>query len=928
MIMLLPMALPAATYAYAAGHPTSLSFSGSNSTNNTASSTVATTTTASTSTVYSTSTTSVASSSTTYPTSTTASTSVTTSTIHTTSTSSTVPTSTTYTTYTTSTSSISSTTIRANTTSTIPANTFQTTSTTTIPPTSTTYHTSTSSISSTTIPTNTMHTTSTTTTIPASTTYSTSTSSISSTTVHANTTSVIPTNTVHTTSTTSLTSTIPTTIYSNSVIAPYNLSITSLTANVPLGGNATIRASWSGSPSQYTMYVYSGPSTSCSSDTNLVTYHSYTAASAYYVSAHPTASSYYCYKLVDSAGDYAYSQTIYIYVTNPGTVTTMPSTTTIYANAITNHTTSTSSTISSTTTIYTNTINRTSSSTSYTTTISSNVAATPPIPLSNLTISMVAGVTATSTGGSATIRASWSGNAKPFGMYVFSGSSATCASDTRPVSYYNITAPPAYVSVYPNASTYYCYRLADSAGSSAYSPTQYINVPYICAPPSTYNATTMSCWSPSVVISTRNSSQSSLKNISSSVGISANALLALSTTSNSLIIKCAGCAGATNNTQGITTISASSNSTSFANALSTNSILLNRFVGNSTPEGFSIINSTITANQTNGTANSVTINWSSSGAAGSRNVSIDSIKRTTTNQSSITSSELGAQYVLNYMSNATNISVTSHTEVRASAVIRGNSSTTQYVPSNVTVYSSRGNAAVISITNLVRNSSNYVNTTSASRLSLDSVAITSRKNITTLAAGITVYNSISSANAVPSSIVHRTNAGNVIGIIVINSSVNDSLIKTVQYRFNVSKRLLAMKSISPQSVHLYRQNATAAKWAALPTNLTGSNATQYFYAATSPGMSIYAIGFGYLESNITQTNSTNLLPTQTSQKKIFDPLFMLVVLLLVIAAAIVYLALFRRGGSNFPPESAAPQQYDPSKTTEDAINNYIDQESR
>ena len=364
-------------------------------------------------------------------------------------------------------------------------------------------------------------------------------------------------------------------------------------------------------------------------------------------------SAFYCFSLFDSIGDYAYSPTIYANSISISTTTTIP-TNTVTSSITSSSTTTkptTSTTIQYTTTIPSNTIANHTSSTSITTTIQA-------IPLSNLTISMVSGVTATSTGGSATIRASWFGNARPFRMYVFSGSSTACGSDTRPVTYLSFNASPAYFPVYPNASAYYCYKLMDAAGSLSYSLTQYINVPYICAPPSVYNATTMGCWSPRVAVSVSNSSQAAIQNISSSIGISANALIALSTTPNSVVVNCNGCNGAVNNTQGITTISAAGNIPSRANTLSTNTTLLNQFVTNSTPKGFSIINSTImSSNQTNGTANGVVISWNSSSAVGSQNISVATIRKITANQSSITPAQLGAQYVLNYMPNVSSISV-------------------------------------------------------------------------------------------------------------------------------------------------------------------------------------------------------------------------------------------------------------------------------
>jgi PGF-pre-PGF domain-containing protein len=504
--------------------------------------------------------------------------------------------------------------------------------------------------------------------------------------------------------------------------------------------------------------------------------------------------------------------------------------------------------------------------------------------------------------------------------------------------------------VYPNASAYYCYRLADSAGGSAYSPTQYVNVPYICAPPSVYNATTMGCWSPSVVISTSSVSASYLQNVSSSLGIPVNVLLALSNgyltgAANTITIECAGCTGAGTNAQGITTISTNSafsanlvrrlitsinasSSLSLANALSTNSMLLKQFVSNSTPTGFSVVNnSTMLEYRQNaaGVGNSVTIAWSSSGATGYRNISVASIKRIATNQSSITPSQLGAQYALNYLANTSSISVTSHTEVHASSVVNGNNGTTQYVPSNVTVYGSMGGTAVVSVTNLVRNASNYVNTTIPGRMPLRSMVVVPRKNITALAAGITTYNSISSSSAATGIIASNANSGNVIGVIVVRSSVNDSLISAVQYKFNVSRALLAAKGTAPQSVRLYRQNVTAARWVALPTNLTGSNSTQYFYTAASPGMSVYMIGLGYIEANITENKTTSAPFTPTLQTTMVGPLTIVVIMLLAAAMVIVYLTLFRKGRpDDNPPEppSAGPQAQAP-QTTDEAMDAYI-----
>jgi PGF-pre-PGF domain-containing protein len=228
------------------------------------------------------------------------------------------------------------------------------------------------------------------------------------------------------------------------------------------------------------------------------------------------------------------------------------------------------------------------------------------------------------------------------------------------------------------------------------------------------------------------------------------------------------------------------------------------------------------------------------------------------------------------------------------------------VSSNVTVYSSK-TAAVISVTNLVKNVNNYVNTTSARKTSLDSMVLVTKKNITMIAAGINVYNSVSVPNSVVNNVVNRATSGNLISIMVVSSSVNDSLLSRVQYGFNVSKRLLAAKNITAQAVRLYRRNATSGKWTALPTNIISSNSTQYFFSAASPGMSIYAIGFGYLATNIT-TNSTAVMPKPVPGSTFVPPIAVIVVILLVFVAAlaIIYLTIFRRERQDYPPEGSIP----------------------
>ncbi len=486
---------------------------------------------------------------------------------------------------------------------------------------------------------------------------------------------------------------------------------------------------------------------------------------------------------------------------------------------------------------------------------------------------------------------------------------------------YNTIKNPTSVTAVINPVTNAIYTTANST------------IRYVCVPPAVYNSISKACSTPQI-ISPLNLSTSQLAQLSSTIGVSVNVISAISISifngTNSITVRCNGCTGIANSTSGITTINtnaplpagtlmgilSSTNAitpATVANAFAKNNSLVNGIVSSSTPYGFSVLNTTVLTGYNTTAQNTVTIQWSSTKFMGTQNVSTNSIRSAATSLSatnSPTPSQLTAQFALHYLGNVSNVSVSSQAEVHAVVTVQSLTSTTQYVPSNITVYSSKS-TSVVSVTNLVKNVSSYVNTTRAKGTALASLVVVPKNNITALAAGIHVYNS-SASNVFSGNIISKQTFGNVISMMMINSSVKDSLLNKVQYKFNISKKLLSSRNLTTNAVRLYRHNSTSGKWYALPTSLTGSNGTQYFFTATSPGFSFYAISFGYIETNITSV--TNSTPTVQPPSKVlaFPMEFILAtVLLFVVVVLIAYFVFMKKGNPKSPPGAGMPPQNPP-----------------
>ena len=220
--------------------------------------------------------------------------------------------------------------------------------------------------------------------------------------------------------------------------------------------------------------------------------------------------------------------------------------------------------------------------------------------------------------------------------------------------------------------------------------------------------------------------------------------------------------------------------------------------------------------------------------------------------------------------NAENVSYNTTDVVHA---VAGLSTTGRYVErfinSTINVYHESG-SVVIGATNLPSGMINKMEISDPT-IALRNVSIVLTHNYTHFAAGIT-ENGANTAQSCASlscwrSSLSRGIAGDkppglIYAYLYINSTVNDSGIASVRYGINVSKNWLAAHNIDGGEVAIYRANQTVAEWDRLPLVMVGQNATQYFYTAASPGLSLYAISAyrAPVQQNATTTVVTSTAP--------------------------------------------------------------------
>ncbi len=82
---------------------------------------------------------------------------------------------------------------------------------------------------------------------------------------------------------------------------------------------------------------------------------------------------------------------------------------------------------------------------------------------------------------------------------------------------------------------------------------------------------------------------------------------------------------------------------------------------------------------------------------------------------------------------------------------------------------------------------------------------------------------------------------NVSYYFLINSTINDSNIKSANYTFSVNRSWISSQGISPDQVTLLKYSNGG--WISLPTNVSSENQTYYTYVAKSDSFSLYAVSY-------------------------------------------------------------------------------------
>jgi len=270
------------------------------------------------------------------------------------------------------------------------------------------------------------------------------------------------------------------------------------------GQSATIGVSWQGGTPAYTVNLYSGTSSTCSSDTTLISAISGVSGTSTSFSDSPTSNAYYCATVTDSAATPSTTTSSADLVTvNPALVVGAPSGTPPAIDQ--RQTSSLSATFSGGTSPYTcqwlveaqggdtfadfggSSPCASPNSTSFATTgstaagtytfelqvtdgASDAVASSPGSVTVNAALAIptvVPSMTTTDDGQSISVAVSWTGGTANYSVNLYSSSTSACPSGPTPVSSQTgLTASPAtFTELSPSSTLYYCATVTDSAGT-------------------------------------------------------------------------------------------------------------------------------------------------------------------------------------------------------------------------------------------------------------------------------------------------------------------------------------------------------------------------------------------------------------------------------------------------------------------------------
>lgn len=90
--------------------------------------------------------------------------------------------------------------------------------------------------------------------------------------------------------------------------------------------------------------------------------------------------------------------------------------------------------------------------------------------------------------------------------------------------------------------------------------------------------------------------------------------------------------------------------------------------------------------------------------------------------------------------------------------------------------------------------------------------------------------------------VEEPSGGESLGYLDVAHSTSDSSVSEVEFTFTVSKSRLSDRGVDPSDVTLYRHHG--GHWTELETSQIGETDSAYRFGATSPGLSVFAIGTG------------------------------------------------------------------------------------
>ncbi len=279
-------------------------------------------------------------------------------------------------------------------------------------------------------------------------------------------------------------------------------TLTTTGATIDNGQSNTITANWIGGAPNFAVTLFSGSSATCSSDTTVVTTTSGVSGQSTTFSISPTSNTYYCIGVKDSATSAVSANQVTAMQITVNAAPSISQPTPTAAKVDVGQTQTISATITGGTPNYvgnaivtnsgatTNTIavlSQAGTALSSTWTTASNEIGTEtgnfvmkdafPVSFNSVpstswtvynTLSTLTTTGATiDNGQSNTITANWIGGAPNFTVTLFSGSSATCSSDTTVANTASgVSGQSTTFVVSPTSSTYYCIGVKDSASTA------------------------------------------------------------------------------------------------------------------------------------------------------------------------------------------------------------------------------------------------------------------------------------------------------------------------------------------------------------------------------------------------------------------------------------------------------------------------------